>query len=230
MKKLLCTLLALISIMSCSGCFKIHKDIDYVDDSLIEIVDYIYNECHYDIKVNAFDNRDKDYVNLRFDLIIRTEEIEEQFKIVNSVVHAVDDYLEIYDDIDGNTTAIRMDFRLPINKYSGAPGDEICTITNINSDGESENQMICIQPSMYGYFDGDDGGHYDFIVPDVQIYGIHILSRSDIHTEKLEEFLSKWSFIDTVIISTSNESMFGSAFEQAAELQSKYPDIEFIAR
>ena len=232
MEKRICLFLIILNIIviAASGCFKFYREQDNIDESLSDSVAFIYSKCPYDIKVNAYDFRENKNI-VRFDLIVRTEDIEEQFEIVNSAVHALDDYLERYDELDGNETEIRMLFKLPRNEYSGVPGDDICIITNIDADGTYANHMICIYPCMYGYISDTNGGHYDYyVVPDVEVYGIHILYRENMLNEHVERYLAAWPSIDTVILQSTDETKYGSAYDQSAELQSKYPGIEFIAR
>jgi len=217
MKRIILSCLAVIMLLT--GCFPIHRNSSHIDDSLSGIADYIVKNTDYDIILSAYDERNGERNDICLKIIVKTANTDEQYEIINSVIESVDEYLLSDTDIDGNTQLITLSFQLPIDRYSGEPGDYLCEINNLSEDDCYEDELVRIRPFSYGrsYDYENQIGAYE--IPDNEFTGIYIMSAYYCSNEEVEEYISSWESIDTVYVSTT---------EQATELQPIYPNITFI--
>ena len=210
-----------------TGCRRQHIE---VDASLTSIADYIKDNCSLRISVSAHDGRRDHKPIITLGVIVYTEDVEEQYVIVNSVIKSIDEYLITHDDIEGSLQELLVCFVLPDNQFSGVPGDALCEVTNRSENGVFENSLVEIRPLEYGIehinesrLVGDNVEHTIYSiyeVPDSDFPGIHIMRvQWDIEDELIDEYLSSWPSIDIVYVDTS---------ERAEELHDRYPDITFI--
>lgn len=211
MRKLyVCFLVVLMSIILTTGCY--YRDVSEVDESLQGFADYVIEHSSPGIVMSASQRSSSSIV---ISIIVPAEDILEQYTIVNSVVNAIDDYILIDKGLFVDCH-ITVHFSLPINKYNGAPGEQLLEFSNWLYDDVFADQLIEVYPGVYGY----DPDNRAYSIPDYAFEGVHILNQELCTNENIEEFISSWSSIDTVYVST---------IEQAEELQSKYPHITFIA-
>lgn len=218
MKRLLSIIMLSISILI-TGCFPIYRDIIEVDDSLTGLVKYITENTQYKIEISAHDGRSEERNDIRIGVVLNSSDVAEQYSIINSVIELIDEYLNNHNDIDGSSQEIYVCFVLPVDRYSGVPGEGLCDITNQSVDGSYENALVRIRPLSYGYHYDNENNLGGYEIPDYDFYGIHIMSLEYTSSEEIEEYISSWDSIDTVYVSTT---------EQATELQSRYPYISFI--
>lgn len=210
--------------MILTGCFAVHQNYGDIDKSLSEISNYIRENTQTKIIISAHDGRNEDDPEIRIGIVMKTEDVYEQYAIIDSVIDSVNQYLINHDDIDGTNQLLYVCFVLPVGRFSGVPGDSICEITN-RSDYSSDNgwkfqnRLVTIRPIDYGHsFDRYEWTD-DYDVPDIDFSGIHILSCENCSDDQVSEYLSSWPSIDTVYVSTS---------EQAEQLQAEYPDLAFF--
>lgn len=223
MKKFLVTILSIILLTGCHY----HAE---VDKSLVGIVDCIKEGCPMKVDISAHDGRRDHKPIITLGVIVYTEDVEEQYVIVNSVIKSIDEYLITHDDIEGSLQELLVCFVLPDNQFSGVPGDALCEVTNRSENGVFENSLVEIRPLEYGIEHINEsrlvGDHVEhtiysiYEVPDSDFPGIHIMRvQWDIEDELIDEYLSSWPSIDIVYVDTS---------ERAEELHDRYPDITFI--
>lgn len=217
MKKLVLSFIA--AFMLLTGCFPIHRNKSHIDDSLSGIADYIVKHINYDIILSAYDERNNERNDICFTIIVKTDNTDEQYEIINSVIETVDEYLLSNTDIDGNMQLITLSFQLPIDNYSGEPGDFLCEINNLSEDDCYENELVRIRPFSYGYtYDYENQiGAYE--IPNKEFSGIHIMNAYYCSNEELDEYIASWPSIDYVFV---------GSYGQGEEMQEVYPYIAFI--
>ncbi len=217
-KKLIICLL--IGIILLSGCFSSYHDSSTVDKSLSNMVNYIVDNSSFDIIVSAHDGRQDEISCIRLGIVVDAEEADEQYVIINSVIKAVDEYLINCDDIDGSAQELIATFVLPIDRYSGVPGETLCEVTNRSANNSYESELVSITPMTYGFVNDYENRNSVFRIPSEDFTGIHIMSIEQAPDAVIRGYLDAWSAIDTVYVSTT---------EQANDLQVSYPDVIFIS-
>ena len=227
MKRKLMLLVLFIMVIT-SGCFAIHRDNSVIAPTLAPLAKEIRNNTPCRVVVSAYDFQKEDTIILR--VVVNSENVDEQYEIINSVVCSIDDYILNHRDLIDGTKFIGVGFRLPVGVFSGVPGKELIEVTNRSDNGVYEDSLVEIIPRRYGIEtvreNRMDGSHVDYSfydiyeIPDCEFSGIHIMRvQWDIEDELIDEYLSSWPSIDTVYVDTT---------ERAEELHDRYPDITFI--
>ena len=202
--------LLIIATLLLSGCY--YRDKCEVDKPLQGLVDYVMEQVSFDILLSA---KETNSSSIGIRVIVPADDPLDQYTVINDVLIAINDYL-LMDNSVFCDRYINVHFSLPINRYSGEPGEELLYVTNRLSDGNYSDSLVRIYPVVYGF----DSITQSYNIPDVEFEGVHILSGVNISDQDLAEYISSWPSIDTVSVSTT---------EQAEELQLEYPDIAFIA-
>ena len=216
-KLIICSLIWVILL---TGCFSSYHDSSAVDKSLSNMVNYIVDNSSFDIIVSAHDGRQDEISCIRLGIVVDAEEADEQYVIINSVIKAVDEYLVNCDDVDGSAQEIIATFVLPVDGYSGVPGETLCEVTNRSAYNCYESELVCITPMTYGFVNDYENRNSVFRIPGEDFTGIHIMTVEQAPDAVIRGYLDVWSAIDTVYVSTT---------EQANDLQVSYPDVMFIS-
>lgn len=211
-----------------TGCFAIYRDRSVIDGSLQGIADYIDDNVSSPIIISAHDARHEERGNISISIVLDSEDKDEQFEIMNTVVTAIDEYLLSHDDIDGCAQEIIVCFVLPTDRFSGVPGDALCEVTNqsviqrfdVDSDNDCyENELVAIRPLSYGYVIDYVNCTSSFEIPDQEFTGIHIMCAYGAPIAEVEEYISSWPSIDKIYCDSS---------EVIATLQGDNTSIEFV--
>ena len=213
MKKVISAFIISITILIISGCFAIYRNNDDVDEKLKDFADYIIENSADDIILSARLNTD--YGRISFGAIVPEKSVTEQYEIIDSVIIAIDDYLTINDN-KYKDYRINVHFSLPVDRFSGVPGDILIEFSNQQVDDSFTNKLVSVRPTAYGRVPKS----HTYIIPETEFHGIHILTLENCSNEEITVYLSSWPSIDTVYVSTS---------EQAEQLQAEYPDIAFFS-
>ena len=209
-KKTIALLIVFVSIFLTVGCY--YRDIGEVDESLQKFADYVIDHSSSGIVLSASQRSSSSIVLC---VIVPSEDVSEQYIIVNSVITAVNDYFGVDKGLFTDCL-VTVYFSLPINRYSGEPGEQLLEVSNWLYDDVFADQLIEINPGVYGY----DSIKRTYNIPDIEFDGVHIINQELRSNEAIVEYISSWPSIDTVYVSTT---------EQAEELQSQYANIMFIA-
>ena len=202
-----------------TGCLVLHHDVSEIDESLAGLTNYIIDNSDHSLIISAYDERNNERQDICLRIVVNERNSVEQYEIINSVICSVNEYISGNTDINGSSQLIDICFLLPVDRYSGVPGEYLCEITNLGDNELYADSLIRIYPMSYGYHYDDEKHAGEYEIPDRDFYGIHIMSLEYASNERIEEYIASWESIDTIYVSTN---------EQATGLRARYPYITFI--